>query len=478
MAATNGSPSPTSGGSARPFPSAPVVAPRLIVFTRFPEPGKVKTRLIGRLGAAGAADLHRELTAHALGSASVLGVRSGIRVEVRFDGGSEAAMRSCFGGGVSYRPQGEGDLGTRMARSVGDALDEGAPQVVVIGSDCPGISPEFLGQAFNLLAEDSGRVVLGPALDGGYYLVGMSRRSPELFRGIAWGTEHVFLQTEAAARESGYSIRALEPLADVDRPEDLHVWYAVRDRASAGGPSPRLSVIIPALDEEEAVAQAVDSALATRPVEVIVADGGSRDRTAAVAASRGASVVRSPRGRAAQMNAGAGRASGEVLVFLHADSVLPPGYDRAIARTLELPGTVAGAFRLAIGEGSRSLRVIEALAHWRSTVLGMPYGDQTLFLTADVFRRIGGFPPLPIMEDFEMNRRLRPLGRIRIAPEPVVTSARRWREGGVWKTTLLNQLCLAAYLAGVPADRVSTWRGTHSGRPVRRDHPGGVSPDG
>ena len=478
MAVTNGGPSAASGESPRISPSAPAVAPRLIVFTRFPEPGQVKTRLIGRLGAAGAADLHRELTAHALASASALGARCGIDVEVRFDGGSEAAIRSCFGEGVSYRPQGEGDLGDRMARSIGDALGEGAPRVVVIGSDCPGITPDLLGRAFDLLAEDPGRVVLGPALDGGYYLVGMSRRRSELFRGIDWGTEHVFRQTEAAARQSGYPLRTLEPLADVDRPEDLHVWYAARNRASAGGSPPRLSVIIPALNEEDAIARAVDSAMATRSVEVIVADGGSGDRTAAVAASRGASVIQSPKGRAAQMNAGAGRASGEVLVFLHADTVLPPGYDRAIARTLELPGTAGGAFRLSIVGGSRSLRVIEALAHWRSIVLGMPYGDQALFLTADVFRRIGGFPPLPIMEDFELTRRLRPLGRIRIAPEPVVTSARRWRDGGIWKTTLLNQICLAAYLAGVPAGRVATWRGTHSGQPAPRNRPGGISPDG
>ncbi|MCA1685130.1 MAG: TIGR04282 family arsenosugar biosynthesis glycosyltransferase, partial [Planctomycetia bacterium] len=220
---TNGGHSPASGESPQPFPSTPAAAPRLIVFTRFPEPGKVKTRLIRRLGAAGAADLHRELTAHALTSASVLAARSGVCVEVRFDGGSEEAMRTCFGEGVSYRPQGEGDLGERMARSAGDALGEGVPRVVLIGSDCPGVSPEILGRAFDLLAEDSGRVVLGPALDGGYYLIGMSRRRPELFRGIAWGTEHVFRQTEAAARESGYPLRTLEPLADVDRPEDLHV---------------------------------------------------------------------------------------------------------------------------------------------------------------------------------------------------------------------------------------------------------------
>ena len=457
-----------------PDPSVPPAsASRLIVFTRYPEPGKVKTRLSGVLGTVGAADLQREMTLHTLRATREMRSARGIDVEVRYAGGDDASMQRCFGDELAYRPQGEGDLGERMARSIAGALSEGAPAAVVIGSDCPGITPDILGRAFDMLGEDPERVVMGPALDGGYYLIGMSRERPELFQGIAWGTEHVFRQTETAARDAGYPLRTLEPLADIDRPEDLDVWYSVRGRTK-----PHLSVIIPALNEEAAVARAVDSALAVQTAEVIVVDGGSCDRTSAVAASRGASVILSRKGRATQMNAGAGRASGDVLVFLHADTVLPPGYDRAIARTLDRPGTAAGAFRLSIGGGSRSLRVIESLVHWRSTALGMPYGDQALFLTAEVFRRVGGFPELPIMEDLELTRRLKPLGRIRIAPEPVVTSARRWHEGGVWRTTLLNQLCLAGYLAGVPADRVAAWRGAYTDRAGRRSLPVGDPRDG
>ena len=456
-----------------PDPTAPqVAAPRLIVFTRYPEPGKVKTRLSGVLGSVGAAELQREMTRHTLTVARRMRAARGIEVEVRYAGGDDGSMRRCFGDNFVYRPQGEGDLGERMARSIADALSAGAPAAVVIGSDCPGITPDILGRAFDMLDEDPERVVVGPALDGGYYLIGMSRERLGLFRGIAWGTEQVFRQTEAAARDAGDPLRTLEPLADIDRPEDLDTWYSIRARTK-----PRLTVIIPALNEEAAVARAVDSALAVPAVEVIVVDGGSRDRTALVAASRGASVILSSKGRATQMNTGAARASGDVLVFLHADTVLPTGYDRAIARTLDRPGTAAGAFRLSIGGGSRSFRVIESLVHWRSTALGMPYGDQALFLTAEVFRRVGGFPELPIMEDLELTRRLKPLGRIRIAPEPVVTSARRWHEGGVWRTTLLNQLCLAGYLAGVPADRVAAWRGSRTDRAGRPSLPVGDARD-
>lgn len=240
---------------------------------------------------------------------------------------------------------------------------------------------------------------------------------------------------------------------------------AAGSEAGRGADSvPSISVIVPALNEEAAIARAVDSARAAAGVEVIVADGGSRDRTVAVARERGAEVVVSRPGRAAQMNAGAERARGQVFLFLHADTTLPVGYDRAAARELGRPGTVAGAFRLAIDGRGRALRLIEGLVHWRSTALHTPYGDQALFLPAEVFRRVGGYPDLRIMEDLELTRRLRKLGRIGIVPEAVRTSARRWEERGVWRTTLVNQLCLAAYVAGVAPDRIADWRGTHVGR--------------
>ncbi|GAC1468967.1 MAG: hypothetical protein NVSMB9_12200 [Isosphaeraceae bacterium] len=460
-----------SGESANSLPHRPATTPRLIVFTRFPEPGKAKTRLIAHLGAAGAADLQRRLTAHTLASALVLLERAGVGIEVRFDGGSETAMRAYFGDGVSYRPQGAGDLGERMARSVAVALNEGASRVVLIGSDCPGITPDLLERAFTSLVEDPDRVVLGPALDGGYYLIGLGRERPELFREISWGSDRVLNQTETVARSAGIPLVFLEPLADVDRPEDLHVWDSIRDKARA---NPGLSVIIPALNEEAAIERTLDSALRAESVEVIVVDGGSYDRTIAIASARdGVLVISCPPGRASQMNAGAVRAKGDILVFLHADTILPAGYDRAIAETLQQPGTSAGAFRLRIDGSSRSFRVIEALVHWRSTALQTPYGDQALFLNADTFRQLGGFPDLPIMEDLELTRRLRARGVIRMAPVPVQTSARRWLAHGVWRMTFRNQLCLAAYFLGVPPQRIAAWRGAGRDRVAVRSSSSG-----
>ncbi len=219
-----------------------------------------------------------------------------------------------------------------------------------------------------------------------------------------------------------------------------------------------LSVIIPALNEEAAIVAAVGSALGADPVEVIVVDGGSRDRTAEVAGALGATVLSSPIGRARQMNAGAEVADGEILLFLHADSTLPTGYDQAVREALAQPGTVAGAFRLGISGEGRGLRIIERLVQLRSTMGRLPYGDQGLFVRAETFRRLGGYAELPIMEDVEMVRRLRRLGRIAICDEPVVTSGRRWQHQGAWRTTARNQLCLAAYNIGVPPERIARWR--------------------
>ena len=119
---------------------------------------------------------------------------------------------------------------------------------------------------------------------------------------------------------------------------------------------------------------------------------------------------------------------------------------------------VAGAFTLRIGSANIALRLIEKCAGWRSRFLQMPYGDQAIFLKTETFRSVGGFPDIPVMEDFEIIRRLRRLGKIRIVDAPAITSARRWHDQGAWRTTLINQCCIGAYLMGVSPARISRWR--------------------
>jgi rSAM/selenodomain-associated transferase 2 len=217
-----------------------------------------------------------------------------------------------------------------------------------------------------------------------------------------------------------------------------------------------ISVVIPSLDEGERIRDTVASAQAPG-VEVLVVDGGSRDRTAALARDAGATVLVSPPGRARQLDAGARAASGEVLLFLHADTLLPAGWDGAVRQALEDPRVSGGAFRLCFDCRSLPLRAVEWGARLRVALFRLPYGDQALFLRRSVLEELGGVPQVPIMEDLDLVRALRDAGRLALLPQPAVTSARRYQAGGVLRTMLRNWLAAAAWAAGVDRTRVAAW---------------------
>ncbi len=223
--------------------------------------------------------------------------------------------------------------------------------------------------------------------------------------------------------------------------------------------SPDISVVIPALNEAKSIGPAVASTRNHEGIECIVVDGGSQDNTPRVAQSSGATVLHSPPGRARQMNAGAKAARGEFLVFLHADTLLPGNFTDHVRRILTTPGVAAGAFKLDIDGPGLRLRIIESLANWRSRWLKMPYGDQAIFLRKLTFNQLGGFPELPIMEDFQLVRQLRRQGQIVIAPAPARTSPRRWQREGSWRVTLINQAVILGFCLGVDPVRLARWYG-------------------
>lgn len=431
---------------------------RLIVFTRYPEAGTTKTRLIPALGAEGAATLQRQMTEYTLSQVNALQRDRPMEIDIRFAGGDRARMQSWLGGGYTYQPQGTGDLGTRMAQALSDGFAAGSDRLLVIGTDCPGLDALTLNQAFEQL--NTADLVVGPATDGGYYLIGLRRPVPELFVGIDWSTERVLSQTLAIAQSLHLSVALLTSLGDVDRPDDLPLWEAVQQRHSAVNSMnsmDSISVIIPVLNEGDRLQECLQAALAPRDAEIIVVDGGSVDGTAELAAAMGAIVLQSPPGRARQMNRGAAAATGKILLFLHGDTRLPPDYPSQMRHTLAQCNIVAGAFTLHIASANPSLRWVEWGVGVRSRWLQLPYGDQALFLKADRFQAMGGFAELPIMEDFELVQRLQRQGRIAIAPATVLTSPRRWETLGVIRTTLINQMIIAGYFLGVPAERLARW---------------------
>lgn len=194
----------------------------LIIFSRFPQPGTTKTRMIPALGADGAAQLQRQMTEHTLNTAKQLLSKRNITIEIHFAGGSIELMRQWLGKDIQYIPQVAGDLGDRMRSAFDRAFSLGNRRAVTIGIDCPDISSTILNNAFDsLLTKD---LVLGSAEDGGYYLIGLSHSIPQLFSNINWGTERVLKQTKNIAEKLALQVHYLPTLLDVDRPEDLTIW--------------------------------------------------------------------------------------------------------------------------------------------------------------------------------------------------------------------------------------------------------------
>jgi rSAM/selenodomain-associated transferase 2 len=210
-----------------------------------------------------------------------------------------------------------------------------------------------------------------------------------------------------------------------------------------------ISIVIPTLDEATSLAQTLIAARERGAGELIVADGESRDATRDVAARLADAVVLAPRGRAAQMNAGAAAARGDVLLFLHADTRLPDGFADAVARALADPHVVGGHFAVALNAPGWRYRLTERLISGRSRLTGVATGDQAIFVRRSVFEALGGFAPLPLMEDIDLMRRLKRSGRVAALDERVVTSARRWERDGFWRTVLLMWSLRLAYYAGI-----------------------------
>ena len=219
----------------------------------------------------------------------------------------------------------------------------------------------------------------------------------------------------------------------------------------------KISIIIPTLNESKNIKATLASTQESTNIEVIVVDGGSQDNTVDIAKSAGVKVIAGYKNRASQMNAGAMNATGDILLFLHGDTLLPVNFDAMIRRALQKPKTVAGAFALRINAPQPGLRLVEWGVKWRSKWLQMPYGDQGIFITKEQFKNIYGFPELPIMEDFEFIRNLKKIGKITFLSVPVITSPRRWLKKGVLQTTLINQIIIIAYFIGISPQRIRSW---------------------
>ncbi len=421
---------------------------RLIIFGRYPVPGHTKTRLIPALGPLGAAHLQQLFTERTLRTAASFAKACNITIECCFEGGNARKMHRWLGPVPIVSFQERGGLGERMRIAMFNAFRGGGQRVVLLGTDVPGVKERILKEAFDVLIEKS--VVLGPSTDGGYWLIGL-KRPIDIFENIQWGSPQVLEKTLAQIRKRGLTVGLLDYLTDVDTPEDLVKWRPKKEISKVF-----LSVVIPTLNEEGYIRDAIASAK-VEGVELIVVDGGSTDATILRAESLGARVIRSGPGRAGQQNRGALAARGENLLFLHGDTFLPKGYANMVFDTLMSQRTVMGAFRLKTDYHHPLMGLVEQMTWLRSRYLRVPYGDQALFMKRAIFHNVGGFPEVLIGEDLLFVRRMirREKAQVAVLRDAVVTSGRRWVNKGPLKTTLFNQLMLLGIAMGIDGQTLS-----------------------
>ncbi len=427
----------------------------------------MKTRLIPALGAEGAAAIGRALFDDLWTRMRTLEDAKIVLAVTERDPEFEQRATSVIA--AEIWPQGDGDLGERMERALRGGLER-ADAAIVVGSDLPGLPLRVFAQAREALHDHD--AVLGPAEDGGFYLIGATRCPDGLLAGMRWSRGDTREWTLERLRSRGLSVKEIEGWFDIDTPQDLWrleekiargeistppVAAALRAiRSARSTPLRPISVIIPMLNEEARIGRRLEELTRLEGIgEVIVVDGGSSDRSVAIARSfANVSVIESKRGRARQMNAGAAAANGEVLLFLHADVSLPCDAAARIDQALDQKGAIAGAFRTwtVADFGGRRLGWVLHIADLRSRYTSLPYGDQAIFVDAAVFREVGGFPDQPLMEDLEFSRRLKRRGKIIRVPASVIVSGRRFIERPIYYAAAMNIFPLL-YRMGVPAVR-------------------------
>lgn len=218
-----------------------------------------------------------------------------------------------------------------------------------------------------------------------------------------------------------------------------------------------ISIVIPALNEERTIKQCIEAVrIEGSDCEIIVADGGSADRTvAAASAYSGVEIVQVAAGRGRQMNAGASKARGGILLFLHADTTLEHGWSKAIRSVLDDPYVIGGAFSFCIDNPALKYRLVEAWVRLRCRLFRLPYGDQAIFIRKHAFEELNGYKEIPLMEDVDIIIRMKKLGRISMLRKKAVTSGRRWVSKGLLRTTVINQITMLLYQCGVSPETLA-----------------------
>ncbi len=451
---------------ARRVPSCAVPAPtRLVVLAKPPCHGRSKSRLAASLGPGPAARLARAFLLDTWADVSSF-VSAHSELDLVFAQAGNTEDFPLLLPTPTVVRQGEGDLGRRMATLAAGALSQ-RERALLLGTDSPSLPDEHRAAA--VAALDKAQIVLGPNADGGFWCLGV-RAGHQALRGntwlddLDWSVDQTLVQVEQRAARMGFSVAHAPPWFDVDRESDLPRLQASLDDDPERAPETRaalraplaqdglISVIITTLNEnirlDECLRQLAGQ---PGPTEIVVADGGSSDRSPERAAATGAVVTVTPPGRGRQLAAGAALASADVFLFLHCDGRLPPGALDAVRDTLGSGEHEAGAFvtrTVADDDLPNYCGPLLRLADLRSRFTRHPYGDQAMFMTRAAYEAAGGFRKLPIMEDYDLSVRLaarKPLARVL---QPVQVSGRRIQTRPL-RSAVLMRLIPPLYRMGV-----------------------------
>ncbi|MBQ3291995.1 MAG: TIGR04283 family arsenosugar biosynthesis glycosyltransferase [Mogibacterium sp.] len=402
----------------------------LIIFTREPVPGKTKTRLMPCFSAEQCAELHRCF----LRDIAKEMKKADADIIVAYTGGEPLFLRRIFGKKtIFFEQRGEG-LGEKMENAISDAISFGYEKVVLIGSDIPEIEAESVDTALAML--DICDVVIGPTADGGYYLIGMKESHHEAFDVKLYGVSTVFEETIASMRKAGLSVEPADTYSDIDTPEDA-AEFRSRMREDSGlrrshtgkflTRTAKISVIVPVYNEETSIGALAEQLRSHDGIEAILVDGGSTDRTIDMAGDQ-FRIVQSDKGRGIQMNTGALASSGDILFFLHCDSVIPKDFDRQIRQVIS--GYEWGCFGVRFSSRNFFMLTNRLISNHRAFFRGIPFGDQGIFIDRKVFFEMGMFPELPLMEDYEFSRKMKRYGlRPGMTRNRITTSSRRYGTG-------------------------------------------------
>lgn len=410
----------------------------------------MKTRLGRDIGHGEAVALYQKLLRRSLGIVSDFKFsQDNVDIFLFFSPpGREVRVRKAYPGPWEFLTQSQGHLGQKMAAAVRDLFERGYEQVVLVGTDVADLMVSDLRDAFRSLNK---RVaVLGPAQDGGFYLIGLTFPVEAIFNFDSWSNSFIFERTLKCLDDSGLDVKILSERRDVDQRRDLAY---IEDQSFF---KDCISIIIPFSGRVIQLAPLIDSLEAQLwpGDEIIIVKGHGLPEWVTEDITPYTRLVLAPRGRGIQLNTGARLGEGDLFWFLHADTEPPPNFGYHIRKLSRASDTALGCFELNYGSSRPSLELVARCANLRTRYLKLPYGDQGLFCHREIFEKAGGFKKQFLFEDVDFVRACKRLGRIMVIPQPVRSSPRRYLMKGILRTLCTNHLLLLLYYLGVSDRRL------------------------